>query len=194
MKIQCRFDVECKGFVRARGLCTKHYQQMRVAGRIEEFAPTRISVDAVQPCSDCGEPSRQRGLRCHNCSYKKFGQKSCDGCGEPIPKENPTGLCRDICAIPIRLSKSGVFGVIPSPEETSIYVLKQDNVIFYVGSSKDPLHRIRTHKPRFGKNIELHIVRNVLDDLAVIEECREIVFRHDSGLFLENRQTPHPQI
>lgn len=84
-----------------------------------------------------------------------------------------------------------IFGEYPEPFETAIYVLKRDDLVVYVGSSKNPLKRLVCHfSLRYGKNITLHIIRNVPDEKALVEECREIVFWSDLGIVLDNTRTP----
>lgn len=153
-----------------------------------------VNVDKI--CIDChNNNALGRNLRCGSCRYHRSGRTLCPDCGFALhkPVTMPLKTNRQNSRVTQILNSElefGIHGTWPECNESSIYVLKRDNVVFYVGSSKNLINRMTAHKQKFGYDISMDIVRNVPDELSVIEECREIVAQHDSGITLANILTP----
>lgn len=150
----------------------------------------------MKNCLDCGKEYQIKGRRCGSCRYKRSGRSRCPDCGAPIHKVDTTvttlGQAARINQIKEAEQEFGIFGVFPDCIETSIYVLKRSGVTFYVGATKRLIPRMTAHKQKFGYDITLHVLRNVLDEVSIIEECREIVTQYDAGETIENCRTPEP--
>lgn len=160
------------------------------------FRSERIAMD-TKICADCEQEfDRKKSNRCNSCIYKRNGSKPCNSCGANISKKNKSGLCKTQCKRAGQIANApvefGIYGNFPTPDETAIYVLKLFGYIFYVGATKRLIPRMTGHKQKFGKDITLHVLRNVPDSQSVVEECREIVTQADAGITLTNLRTPEP--
>ena len=74
--------------------------------------------------------------------------------------------------------------------DVSIYVLKRDDTVFYVGSTANPSSRKGGHIRAHGEDITMEVVRTCTEDQRVVEESREIAYWADQGCNLVNSGTP----
>jgi len=68
-----------------------------------------------------------------------------------------------------------------------IYILKQDNVPFYVGYSKNPKQRFSRHKYDYGTDIEIEILEEIESKLKKQRESYWIKKYEDDGYELKNK-------